>query len=32
MDRGVEFFCKNLRAYLKGEKLPNEVAKKLGYY
>ncbi|HWP61047.1 MAG TPA: D-2-hydroxyacid dehydrogenase [Candidatus Paceibacterota bacterium] len=31
MDRAVTLFCKNLRAYLAGEKLPNEVDKKLGY-
>lgn len=31
MDRAVELFCKNLQAYLKGERLPNEVDKKLGY-
>ncbi|MDZ4296081.1 MAG: D-2-hydroxyacid dehydrogenase [Patescibacteria group bacterium] len=31
MDRAVERFCVNLRAFLKGEKLPNEVDKRLGY-
>jgi len=30
-DRAVEILCKNLEAYLAGEKLPNEVDKKLGY-
>lgn len=31
MNRAVALFCKNLRAYLSGEKLPNEVDKTLGY-
>ncbi|HEY4517254.1 MAG TPA: D-2-hydroxyacid dehydrogenase [Candidatus Paceibacterota bacterium] len=31
MDRAVELLCKNLAAYQKGEELPNEVNKKLGY-
>ena len=31
MDRAVEILCKNLQAYLKGDQLPNEVDKKLGY-
>jgi phosphoglycerate dehydrogenase-like enzyme len=31
MDRAIELFCKNLRAYLAHEPLPNEVDKKLGY-
>ena len=31
MDRAVERFCLNLKAYLAGEKLPNEVDKNLGY-
>ncbi len=31
MDRAVERFCLNLRAYLAGEPLPNHVDKKLGY-
>ena len=31
MDRAIALFCKNLRAYLAGEKPPNEVNKKLGY-
>ena len=31
MDRAVERFCLNLKAYLAGKKLPNDVDKKLGY-
>ena len=31
MDRVIEIFCKNLKAYLKGQKLPNLVDKKRGY-
>ena len=31
MDRAVKILCKNLTAYLKGEPLPNEVDKRLGY-
>lgn len=31
MDRATELLCKNLRAYLKGEPLPNLVDKNLGY-
>ncbi len=31
MDRAITLLCENLRAYLKGEPLPNEVDKKLGY-
>ena len=31
MDRAVDILCKNLKAYLDGEKLPNEVNKELGY-
>lgn len=31
MDRAVEVFCSNLRAHLKGERLPNLVDKQKGY-
>jgi phosphoglycerate dehydrogenase-like enzyme len=31
MNRAVELFCKNIRAYLMHEPLPNEVDKQLGY-
>ena len=31
MDRAVEVFCENLRAYLAGERLPNLVDKQRGY-
>jgi phosphoglycerate dehydrogenase-like enzyme len=31
MDRAVEVFCKNLKAYLKAEQLPNLVDKQKGY-
>jgi phosphoglycerate dehydrogenase-like enzyme len=31
MDRAIETLCMNIRAYLAGEKLPNEVDKQLGY-
>lgn len=31
MDRAVEILCKNLKAYLNGQQLPNEVDKNLGY-
>jgi phosphoglycerate dehydrogenase-like enzyme len=31
MDRAVDVFCENLKAYLKGESLPNKVDKILGY-
>lgn len=31
MDRAIDLFCLNLKAYLKGEKLPNLVYKKRGY-
>ena len=31
MDRAIELFCRNLRAYLKGERLPTAVSKNLGY-
>lgn len=31
MDRAIERFCDNLRAYLAGDPLPNEVDKRLGY-
>tara|TARA_Y100000310_G_C20636346_1_gene791365 strand:+ start:530 stop:1501 length:972 start_codon:yes stop_codon:yes gene_type:complete len=31
MERAIELFCRNLKAYLKGEKLPNLVDKQRGY-
>ena len=31
MERAIELFCENLKAYLKGEKLPNLVDKERGY-
>jgi phosphoglycerate dehydrogenase-like enzyme len=31
MDRVIDIFCENLKAYLQHEPLPNEVNKKLGY-
>ena len=31
MERAIGLFCENLKAYLKGEKLPNLVDKKQGY-
>lgn len=31
MDRVIEIFCKNLKAYLKGRKMPNLVDKQKGY-
>ncbi len=31
MDRAVALFCRNMRAFIKGERLPNLVDKKLGY-
>ncbi len=31
MDRGIDIFCLNLKAYLKGKPLPNLVDKKRGY-
>src|SRR3989344_5026511 len=31
MDRAVDVFCENLKAYLKGETLPNQVDKERGY-
>ncbi|MFY9463071.1 MAG: hypothetical protein WAP52_02715 [Candidatus Sungiibacteriota bacterium] len=31
MDRAIERFCLNLKAFLKGEYLPNLVDKKRGY-
>lgn len=31
MDRMIEIFCKNLKAYLKGKKMPNLVDKQKGY-
>lgn len=30
-DRVIEIFCKNLKAYLRGAKMPNIIDKKLGY-
>ena len=31
MERAIDLFCENLKAYLKGEKLPNLVDKSAGY-
>jgi len=31
MDRAIEIFCKNLKAYLKGKPMPNLVDKECGY-
>jgi len=31
MDRATDIFCANLKAYLKGERLPNQVDKQKGY-
>jgi len=31
MDRAIDLFCENLKAYLKGERLPNLIDKERGY-
>ena len=31
MERAIDLFCENLKAYIKGEKLPNLVDKSAGY-
>jgi len=31
MDRAIDLFCENLKAYLKGERLPNLIEKERGY-